>query len=51
MIKERTWWLFWVGKGRWITLNPYIYYPKGINPEQYPAIIAHERIHLIQQAN
>ena len=49
-LKPRPWWLCWLGRGRWLTIAPTIYHPKGINPELFPELIAHERTHLAQQA-
>jgi len=51
MLKSHPWWLFWLGKGRWITIYPHVYHPKGIEPTLYPAIVAHEDAHLWQQKN
>jgi len=50
MLKERTWWLFWLGENTWITLSPNIYYPKGIDVNRYPHVIAHEKVHIRQQS-
>ena len=51
MLKQHPWWLFWLPSRFWITLSPNIYYPKGENPNYYPAIIAHESVHLKQQSS
>ena len=34
---------------QWVTIEPRIYYPTGIEPLNYPAIIEHEKVHLSQQ--
>lgn len=51
MLKNRPWWLFIFPRYFWVTITPHIYHPKGINPEIYPEVVAHETTHLTQQAN
>ena len=34
---------------QWVAYDPRIYYPPHLDPSQYPAIIEHEKIHLLQQ--
>lgn len=50
MLKVKPWWLSSTGKYTWVTIYPYIYYPKSIaNPEQYLSTIKHEEVHLERQ--
>ena len=49
-LEPRPWWLFWLGKDRWLTLSPTIYHPANINPQGLPALVAHEETHLRQQS-
>ena len=48
-LKPRPWWLFWLGRDRWLTVAPTIYHPRSVNPELFPALIAHEQTQLSQQ--
>ena len=36
-------------KWQWVAIDPNIYYPPDRNPLEYPAIIEHEKAHLLQQ--
>lgn len=48
----KPWWLRLVTKPwQWVTLAPVIYHPGDINPAapQWAPMIAHERVHLVQQ--
>lgn len=49
MLKPKPWYIP-IPSYFWITITPHIYHPKGIDPNQFPNIIAHENIHLSQQA-
>lgn len=33
----------------WITWSPNVYHPVDLDPEQFPGVQAHERVHLAQQ--
>lgn len=50
-MRPRPWWinLFVRDKAAWVTFWGVIYHPKGIDPAQLPAYIAHEEIHVRQQ--
>lgn len=50
MLKPHPWWLFFIPSYFWITLKPNIYHPKGTDPLQFPAVVAHETVHLSQQS-
>jgi len=50
MLKIRPWWLFFIPAGNWVTLSPWIYYPAGTDPAKYPNVVAHEHVHLQEQA-
>lgn len=51
ILRPKPWWLRLVTpRWFWITLNPRVYYPKGVNPWTNTAIVAHEQVHLVQQA-
>jgi len=50
MFKPKPFWLRWfTPKGAWVTITPNIYVPDGVDPYSYPAVIAHEEIHIKQQ--
>lgn len=49
MLKPKPWWMFPTGKNTWITIYPDIFFPEREDPERYPAIIAHETVHLVSQ--
>jgi hypothetical protein len=50
MLKPMPWWLRAVSAtGTWITIYPNIYHPVGIDPYQFPEVIAHESVHLGRQ--
>jgi hypothetical protein len=50
MLKPKPWWLKAVtGSDVWVTTYPDIYYPEQDNPDLYPALIAHETVHLASQ--
>ena len=49
-LKQKPWWLRpFVGTYTWVTISPNIYYPSSLDPNQYPTIIEHEKIHIAQQ--
>ena len=47
--KPKPWWLRIITPGCWVTITPYIYIPDNLNPNLYPATVAHETTHLAQQ--
>lgn len=51
MLKPKPWWLrLTTGSSVWVTIYPDIFYPQqSTPPDQYPAIIAHETVHLAAQ--
>jgi len=50
VLRPKPWWLkIATKKWQWVTIDPKIYYPKGIDPLSRPAVIEHEKIHLSQQ--
>jgi len=52
VFRPKPWWLrVATKKWQWVTIDPKIYYPKGIDPLSRPAVIEHEKVHLAQQRN
>jgi hypothetical protein len=49
-LRPHPWWLFWLPSWFWITISPCIYHPSNVDPAKWPAIVAHESVHLRQQA-
>lgn len=50
VLRPKPWWLrIATKKWQWVTIDPKIYYPKGIDPLSRLAVIEHEKIHLLQQ--
>jgi hypothetical protein len=50
ILRPKPWWLkMTTKKWQWVTIDPKIYYPPGIEPTNYLAILEHEKIHLSQQ--
>lgn len=37
------------GHRQWVAFTPCVYHPWGIDPQQYPEVIAHEAVHLARQ--
>jgi hypothetical protein len=51
LLKPKPWWLRAVTQPyQWVTIHPVVYYPLDKDPQQYPALIAHEAVHLAQQS-
>ena len=49
-LKPKPWWLDLVTPASaWVTIQPNIYVPNGFDAASYPALIAHESVHLRQQ--
>ena len=51
MLTPRPWWLIWLPANAWMTLTPRIFFPAGIDPTLFPEIVAHEEVHIRQQAD
>ncbi|MCL1908430.1 MAG: hypothetical protein FWG12_03560 [Holophagaceae bacterium] len=50
ILQPKPWWLKIATKEwQWVALEPKIYHPPKLNPPDYPAIIEHEKVHLMQQ--
>jgi hypothetical protein len=50
MIRPKPWWLRCVTPGySWVTITPDIYHPEDVDPDGFPAIVAHENVHLTRQ--
>ncbi len=50
-IKQKPWWLFWLGKYYTITLSPYVYTPDTTYENEDMDVLVHENIHLHQQSD
>ncbi|MCL1893511.1 MAG: hypothetical protein FWG02_04640 [Holophagaceae bacterium] len=50
ILHPKPWWLkVATKKWQWLAFDPKIYHPPNLNPQDYPAIIEHEKTHLSQQ--
>ena len=49
-IKQKPWWLFWLGSNFTITLSPYVYTTDSIYANEDMDVLVHENVHLHQQA-
>lgn len=49
-LQPKPFWLRWVtAPGTWVTLAPTIYHPAHMLPQDFPALVAHETVHLQHQ--
>jgi hypothetical protein len=50
MIRPKPWWLRAITASyQWVTIAPHIYHPSDRDPLAFPAILAHEDVHLRRQ--
>jgi hypothetical protein len=50
-LKPKPWWLrIFTAPYQWVTIFPHIYHPSTLDPNQFPALVEHEMVHLKQQS-
>lgn len=52
MTSPKPWYLDLITRPyQWVAWNGTVYHPAGLNPDHFPALVAHESTHLKQQTN